>query len=164
MKNICSKKGCNKIGDIKIRSETVYCFKCNRFNRMMGDAQKKNKYKPSWKELEELFPQNMICPVCDKQMIWHTKLGCLGDVISLQHNCNGNIILICQSCNVAHRNSHLGDEYFNIPKDHKYCPYCKNILLISKFCKCNRNRDKHNAICKQCDNKVYYKNKKTGEK
>ncbi len=168
MEKICSKKGCNKTGEIKGSQGTFYCFQCNRFNKMINQAKQGNKYTPSLKELKTMLPINLICPICSKKMIWCTKLGRLGDVISLQHNHDGSIVLICHSCNSAHGQSHLGDKYFNLKENEKYCPKCKEILSIDKFSNTKCKKDGHNGICKKCDKKkrkiYYHKNKTTGEK
>ena len=147
---ICSKKGCSLIGVMQASATTIYCMKHYRFYRMRVFAQTRNKYVPSHEELEKLLPQTMICSTCYKRMIWNSKLGCRNDVISLQHNNNGTIMLICTSCNCGHGHSKLGDEYFNIPKDHKYCPDCEKTLLINKFNYNKTRKDKHQNICKKC--------------
>ncbi len=147
--NRCSKKGCEQPSTRQMGC-CQYCNKHYRFKKMRSGAQQKNKYMPSWEELSEMLPKDMICNICNKQMIWHKKLGKLNDVISLQHDNNGDIRLICFACNIGHRNSKLGDEYFNIQKDHKYCPECEKILSIKSFYKNKSKRDKHNNICKKC--------------
>lgn len=161
---ICGKKGCNRIGDINSSHGTIYCFKCYRFNNMINQAQQTNKYIPNWHELEELFQNlhQMKCPICNKQMVWCTKLGRLGDVISLQHNNNGTIMLICQSCNVGHGHSHLGDKYFSLKENKKYCPKCNKVLYKNQFNKTKRNKDNCDYLCKQCKSKIYYRNKELG--
>ncbi len=150
---ICAKKGCNEIGQYRCGKYSLYCVKHYRFCHMRSKAKRYKKFCPTWDTLEKLIPYNMICPTCDKDMIWHTSLGVRKDVISLQHNHNGNIILICHSCNVSHGNSKLGDNYFNIPKNHKYCPKCDKILNKIKFHKNKYIKNNLNGICKDCDNK-----------
>ena len=161
---ICSKKTCNNIGRVNHTNKQSYCFKCYRFQEMRHASQGKGKYKPNLKELERILPLDMICPMCDKKMIWHTSLGIRKDVVTLQHNHNGDVILICYSCNAGHANSYLGDEYFNLNNNEKYCPRCNEILSKNKFSKTKRNKDNLNNICKQCRSKIYYRNKKLGEK
>ena len=130
---ICSRKQCSKLSQISHGKGRQYCLKCYRFRRMKDGAKKGNKYQPSWEELEYLFHhtiKNMQCPTCEKKMIWHGSLGTRKDVISLQHNKSGTLMLICCSCNSAHGHSHLNDRYFDIPNNCKYCAQCKKLLLI----------------------------------
>ncbi len=148
----CSKKGCDNEG-IHIRSlRTIYCDKCYRFNCMIKIAKQYNKYVPSLIEIEALFGRlhNMQCPICDKQMIWHSKYGKMSNVISLQHNYNGDILLICHGCNSGHGSSTLKDEYFNLNNDERFCPDCRKILNKDSFHKSSRN--KYEGICKVCGN------------
>lgn len=149
---ICSKKGCKKIGIIIYLPTAIYCFQCSRFKSMRHAAQTKNKYQPSWEELEKILPKNMICPTCSKQMIWHSSLGTKGDVVSLQHNYDGSIMLICHSCNAGHGQSHLKDKYFDIPVGYNYCSQCKYILKKAEFNKCMQNKNNLLGCCKKCAN------------
>lgn len=162
----CSRRKCSKLSQISHGKGCQYCFKCYRFRRMRDGAKKGNKYQPSWEELEYLFYntiKDMQCPICEKKMIWHGLLGTRKNVISLQHNNDDTIQFLCQPCNAGHGSSQLGDKYFDIPKNHKYCSVCKNILSINKFNKDRNSKDKHDHICKQCKSKIYYRNKELGE-
>ena len=149
---ICSKKGCDKKGIHKRALRTIYCDKCYRFNCMLKIAKQYNKYVPSLTEIEVLFGKlhNMQCPICNKQMSWHSKYGKMSNVISLQHNYSGNILLICQGCNSGHGNSMLKDEYFNLNNNERFCPDCRKILNKNSFYKSSRNE--YAGICKVCDN------------
>lgn len=147
---ICSRRECKKIADIQC-SDRQYCYKHYRFGKMKSSAQYNNKYIPLETELENLIPSKLICSACNKKMIWHSKLGKLKDVISLQHNHDGSIMLICQGCNSAHGHSNLGDEYFNIPNNEKYCADCKRILMLDKFGNNSIRKDGLYSICKKCN-------------
>lgn len=158
----CSRKNCECLGEY-CRSRGRFCVKHYRFLCMKSGASAKRKYIPSWQELEELFLclDKMRCPNCHEIMFWHSKYddGLRSKVISLQHNIDKTISLICCSCNSGHGNSNLGDKYFDIPDQHKYCPICKNIFHISNF---YRNSTESNGLqskCKQCDNFVRKRNK-----
>lgn len=149
---ICSKKSCNELGTHK-NGSSQYCDKCWRFRFMRYFAKRRNKYVPSIKELDELLfklGNEMKCPNCGIKMFWLTEQANRSVTISLQHNNNGMIILICQGCNVAHKNSKLGDQYFNIPKNHKYCAQCDMILNQIEFYKNRNRRDGFCALCKKC--------------
>ncbi len=151
---ICSKINCCEIGQIvrhNNKYEYSYCYKHYRIMRMRDGAKQKNKYMPSFKEIEDLIPKDMRCVSCNKNMVWHKRLGCLADVMSLQHNHDNSIVLICQGCNAGHSNSQLGDKYFDIPIGYKYCPSCKFILKIKKFYSCKTWSDNLSIVCKKCD-------------
>ncbi len=133
---------------------------------MRSKATNKRKFVPTSKECEILLfidCPTMKCPICNKKMIWHKSLGELRNVISLQHNNNGTVNFICYGCNAAHGASQLGDSYFCMPKNYKYCSSCKNTLLTDKFHRYNNSRDGYAYICKRCHNlksKIGYYNKK----
>lgn len=137
----------------------TYCYKCNALKNMRSHALQDNKYIPTLKELNELIPYDMMCPTCHKFMVWHKQLGKYNDVISLQHNLDGKIMLICMACNNGHGHSTMGDKYFNISLIHKYCPYCKKILSKFLFYKNKSQKDKLDCYCKKCS-KQYKKRKK----
>ena len=90
-----------------------------------------------------------------------TKRGERGkNVITLQHWNDGRISLICRSCNSAHAHSKLGDEWANIPDEHKFCPMCENIKHIECFGNETRSPSGKNHLCKKCSSarsKEYYK-------
>lgn len=160
MKNIlerkCSRKGCTEIGLYKIGINSYYCPKHYRFREMRGKAQQGYKTVPSWDECEEMLQPCLNekgelgkCPYCRRQMRW--KCGNnkkRSATISLQHNHDGTMGLICTSCNAGHGPSKLGDAYLDIPTDEKYCPDCDEIKLRAQFPK---NRVWRNGpICKEC--------------
>lgn len=67
-------------------------------------AANKNKKVPTFSELEKMLNKinNMACPVCDEKMVWHKSLGELKNVITLQHETNGTMSMMCYSCNSTH--------------------------------------------------------------
>ncbi len=159
---ICKKRQCNNPGQVK-HGISYYCFKHYRFYGMKSKAVSCKKYSPSIEELEGLIPQDLICPTCNKQMIWNNRLGQLKDLVTLQHCTNGTIMLMCYSCNSRHGRSALGDECFNIPKDYKYCIKCKGILHKNKFGKSSCYIDGLHNRCRSCinsDSKRRYHEKK----
>lgn len=153
---ICSRKNCSNIGSHKLDKSRYYCDKHYRFLRMRNSAQQRNKYIPSIKELENLLDalNKMECPICNKQMIWHQKYGYRKDVISLQHNHNGNILFICNLCNIIHGNSKLKDKYFNLKPNEKYCPKCEKILDKKLFHKVYKKQNIFQPYCKLCQNNI----------
>jgi hypothetical protein len=152
---ICSKKNCYVVGEHARNGQksSFYCNKHYRFIRMQAKAKEKNKYIPTDDELEILLflcGKEKVCFSCNKKMQWHSKYKGLRHVISLQHNHNGTISFICHGCNGGHSRSHLGDQYFYIDKNKKYCPSCKKVLSRSKFNKSTYRYDGLRHECRQC--------------
>ncbi len=151
---ICSKKSCHEIGK-HIDGGIIYCDKHHRFRKMRQGAKAQKKYVPSWEELELLlfiWCQNFKCPICNKKMIWWSNNKKRAKIISLQHNNDGSILLICYSCNSGHGSSQLGDRYFDLKQNEKYCSDCKRILSKKLFPKSVRSKDKLMTQCRQCMN------------
>ncbi len=146
MNKTCSRRGCQLPSQIQIPGRQ-YCYRHYRFREMRHNAGKYRKYIPSWQMLDNMLPDGLICCACKKRMIWHTSLGQLKDVITLQHNHDGSILLVCQACNSGHSCSQLGDAYFNVPSNEKYCPGCKKLLHRSSF---HMNRSKAVGLSNQC--------------
>ncbi len=151
---ICSRRQCGDKGLFKVaqykNNQYLYCPKHYRLHKMKNTASHDKKYDPEYKELEKLIPNEMKCPNCNKKMIWHTGFGKLNDVITLQHNDNGTIILICMECNNGHGHSQLGDKYFNLKRNEKYCPRCKKILYKQMFYNNKARYDNLSSVCKKC--------------
>lgn len=163
---ICSKKGCNGFAVHKSSNTGFYCPKHYRFIAMRKKAKDKSKYQPTFEELEtflQLCGNEMLCPICNRKMIWHSLYGEIRNVITLQHNNDGNVLLICYSCNSGHGKSDLGDNYFKIPNNKKYCSNCKRILNKNQFYKDIHRADGIYYICKKCHqekNRQRYKENK----
>lgn len=100
----CSKKGCCLPAVKNKCRNTSYCWKHYRFWAMRLKAANKNKKVPTFSELEKMLNKinNMACPVCDEKMVWHKSLGELKNVITLQHETNGTMSMMCYSCNSTH--------------------------------------------------------------
>lgn len=152
----CCRKKCENIATAKI-TNSDYCDKCYRFHGMRDGSRKAEKYIPTFEELEKLFKNinNMKCPICKIKMIWRSKYdnNKNSKVMSLQHNNNKTISFICCSCNAAHGNHKLGDNFLTIPMHEKYCPSCNKILNINLFCKNKNSHDGCSGQCKSCKRK-----------
>lgn len=160
LNRICGKKGCSDVAVYKTSSGGFYCPKHSRFITMRSKSQQTNKYQPTFEALEKLLIQcgpEMRCPNCNKKMIWRTKLGKRRNVVSLQHNNDGTIQFLCHACNVGHGNSQLGDRYFDLKQNEKYCSSCKRILTKNQFYKDVYSVDKICYICKKCCHERYLK-------
>lgn len=162
---MCGRKNCNNFGHYSCSGNKAcfYCFRHYRFYRMRDVATKKKKIIPSWDECEILLFVHchmLLCPICNKKMIWHKDFGEIKDVISLQHNNDHTINFICYGCNAAHGASKLGDAYFKIPYNKKYCPICDRILFKNKFSKETKRKDGLQTKCRKCDS-LYHKERKS---
>ena len=118
----CSK--CLELSVIKQGHQNL-CEKHYRFLSMRVMAKKSNKSVPTYEELEQLIPKNLICQDCEIKMNWRAKNG-RSTVITLQLYRDGSYGLVCLSCNTRHQHMD-GDSYRTMPKDHKFCPSCKEI-------------------------------------
>ena len=162
---ICSDKSCEQDGVKTIsngRGIVSYCWMHHRIRQMRAKARKKGKYAPSTKHLEHMFSniEDMICPCCGKDMIMHSDLGPMSDVVSLQHNADETLVLICFSCNSAHGQK-PGDLYYQIPDGYKHCSNCGDIKLIEKFYTNVSTRDGYQDTCKQCQGEIAKERNKT---
>lgn len=152
-----------------IDKQRRYCDIHYRFNQMRNGAWKYKKYVPTTQELESLIPEEMKCPECNVVMVWRRGIYDKGvnNQITLQHWRNGEVSLICLSCNARHA-SMEGDSYKDMPKDHKFCPRCKTIQHESNFCvKNSRAVLKRNSVCNVCNRelkKIHYHNNPEKEK
>jgi hypothetical protein len=100
-----------------------------RFYQMRATARQFSKIAPSFDWLESAVPRGMICPVCDRRMVWRGKGS---RVITLQHDRSGEMRLMCKQCNTRHAKM-PGDSFYSLPKDHKYCPECKTAKTLDSF-------------------------------
>lgn len=147
----CSRKGCDNVGEkVMDKHGLFYCIKHCRITRMIRACYGSKKDVPSYKFLEnlwdDLLKKNFKCPCCNKKMNQTTLDGhSRKDTVSLQHWRSGEISLICLECNTKHGGSKLGDDWANIPIDHRHCPDCEKIKHIDDFYKNCRN-------CKKCRN------------
>lgn len=154
MTETCSKKNCDSLAVHKTSVCVSYCPKHYRFRQMRGCAKNHKKDIPTWDEYDILlyiWCPTFHCPVCGTKLEWHTNINGLNKVVSLQHNDNGTIMLICQGCNAGHSNAKLRDMFFEIKANEKYCPGCNDILSLDKFHKNKKKKKQRRTYCKKCD-------------
>lgn len=154
----CSYINCNLTGTYFVgnNKKQKYCDKHIRFSWMTSRCRKKYNQKLSIYQINDIFnnqfsDNDIICPTCNKKMIWNKKYGENSDVISIQHWEDGSISFICMNCNNRHGHS-SNKNILYIDIDNKWCPRCKNIKNKSYFNKCNKKKDKLQSICRKCDN------------
>jgi hypothetical protein len=145
----CSKIGCSETA-AKAVGLSYYCWYHLKSRNMRHRAKARGKKVPSYDEVDKMFSElvDMKCPICKRTMVLHRSLGATPSVVSLQHDNDGMIRLICHSCNAAH--ARIGDIIYQIPKEHKQCGQCRTIKPITCFSKARRTRDGHNSKCRQC--------------
>ena len=161
---ICSRKGCDDDGINKAdgSGSTWYCEKHYRFNRMRSDAQRRGKVVPTWEECEKMLLECLDehgqlgkCPSCGRQMQWRAGADKKrGPTISLQHNHDGTMRMICQSCNSGHGKSRVGDRYLEpTPVGFKHCADCDTAKPLEQFNRDRRAGTGFGAFCRDCGNK-----------
>ena len=114
------------------RFKLSWCLRHWRFNQMRQCAQHAGKIIPTVEHLERLANElsGMVCPACRLPMIWTGTPK--SRVVSLQHDQDGTLRLICQSCNCRHAN--IGDAFYEIlGPDRKLCRRCSTVKPLSEF-------------------------------
>ena len=132
--------------------------KLKRLRGMRTNAKANGKIVPEMIELEYLAKkieddyENIFCPKCDKKMKWKTGPDRKkGKVVSLQHNLDGTVELICVSCNSAHGASNRGDDFWiSAPQGFKHCGKCNEVKEHKEFSVCNKSKEGRQSYCKAC--------------
>lgn len=150
----CKKHG-NTVEGVMPRGPSSYCYKHYRIQSSRNRAAKSGKSIPDTYELERIFPDDMICPLCKKQMIYTKQQGKHEDIVTLQHWNDGTVQWICLSCNSSHGNTILTDgEYVaqqkEIPADMKMCRDCFEIKHLDHFYFNKNGSKQRGAYCKPC--------------
>ena len=145
MKRFCF---CNRRAVI-VQGHQSLCPKHYRFQQMRSKAKVTAKKVPTKAELESLIPKDFKCPVCKRDMNWLQRNGA-DTVITLQHDRNGKVRLLCLSCNVRHA-SFGGDSFYSHDQTKRVCPSCRNLLPFSEFCTDRTARWKSKGTyCRKC--------------
>jgi len=169
-KETCIKPGCNAPGErsacgTRNGKSYFYCAKHYRMKKMREVAKRDGKYVPGMGELDRLLSDtdNMKCPKCDKTMkMLKGEDRTIRDLVTLQHNHNGTIELICHSCNSRHAHSKIGDNLWSTGESEKYCPDCDTVKPFSAFYKNKRTFTGLQDTCKPCSSQRQKLFKKTG--
>jgi len=155
----CSKPGCSGEGKHKYSESSMYCDKHRRFQTMKNKARRDGKLVPTGEQLEEMLKPclsadgSLICPRSKKSMQWVAGAdGRKGSTVSLQHNLNGTMEFVSHSANVSHKNSKLGDLYWNLKDNEKFCPDCSTVKDKTSFGRCRRNPNGLQCRCRTCSN------------
>lgn len=153
---------CFVCGDaaVKRHNRINRCPKHHRFAQMQRTALADKKYVPSFYELERIVPADMKCGDCGETIHWIDDQNRTRGAV-LQHYRNGELGIVCHSCNVKH--GHMpGDMYRDVPSDHKLCISCKTIKPISLFSRRREfGKDYPVSKCKPCSHAAYVKWRET---
>jgi hypothetical protein len=133
--HICAR--CHREGVVKhYRSMSWLCSRHSRFVQMRAQSKTSGKYIPSHDELEGLAEAlvGFKCPTCGRVMNWLRSEAGVGTstVVTLQHDRDGCVRLICSRCNTRHA-AFPGDSFYEVAVGYKRCPRCKNVLLEQEF-------------------------------
>lgn len=129
------------------------CVKHYKFKVMRNNAQQNEKVVPSHGHLEKMVSESnrLLCSHCEKKMVW-TRKESTKRVVTLQHDRDGTMRLLCMSCNIRHSNC-PDDSFYTIPPDKKLCFGCKSILYKTEFSKDKRCSIGLASYCKKCRSK-----------
>ena len=149
---VCSK--CEITAVIK-QGHQWLCDKHYRFGSMRTKAKQGDKAVPSHEELENMLPKDMICPSCKRQMNWRQKDGA-STVLTLQHNRDGSMQMLCLACNTRHVHRTNDDFYKENTETEKQCPKCGKLKPLDEFTTDNSKRWKNKkSFCRECSNKAH---------
>jgi hypothetical protein len=133
----------------------ILCKLHYRIWLMRRAARENEKYEPTVKELEELINNldDMKCPNCGQKMAWFKSEGIC---ITLQHNRNGTVQILCATCNASHGN-YKDDSFYDqarFTEDYKTCPKCKMAKPHSAYYKRAGCRFGLSTYCKDCSKEL----------
>lgn len=125
------------------------CKKHYRFQQMRAKAKSRGLVVPSYERLGGILNENLVCHPCGRKMVWLSEEN-TSLVITLQHDRNGCLRLICRSCNTRH-SKFSGDTFYSAPRTKKICPRCKILKPLMEFYLDNSKRWKNRkTYCKKC--------------
>ena len=147
MKPCCTNDG------FRLGRSGLKCELHHRISRMRRGCTQRNLHAPSEQELESLFNtlDKMRCPVCgDKmQLMPEGRKG----LVTIQHDRDGNVRLLCLACNVRH-SDYPADTFYEKHQSEKWCNHCRQFRPLSRFnCDIHHKNGKR-SWCKDCDNKA----------
>lgn len=127
------------------------CVMHHRFINMKSTACRSRKYSPSVSELQALIPSDMICIGCKRSMNWTHAEG-WSTLLTLQHDRDGKLRMICLACNNRHAKQ-PNDSFYEIPAAHWRCPRCKKIKPFEEFQKDSGRATGRISVCTICHSK-----------
>ena len=131
------------------------CAMHYRFGQMRANAKRNGKEVPTHDQLNDLMEatNGSRCFGCHKIMNWLSGTN-QSLVISLQHDRDGTLRLLCRGCNTRHA-IHPGDTYYAVPTNGKWCPDCDLVLTRDQFCRDRSRPIGLKSYCKACSKKKH---------
>jgi hypothetical protein len=143
---------CAKCDDASViqQGHQRLCAKHYRFGQMRAMAKRCGKVVPTHEQLTAMNGVDLICPDCGILMNWRSVDG-QETVASLQHYRDGTMAIVCRTCNTRHAFM-PDDSYRDMPKDHKFCPSCKQVKPLPEFTldASRSGSSKRKSHCRQC--------------
>jgi len=150
-----TKHSCAKCGEPapSMRGSSWYCDKHRRLYQMRRSSRARGKTCPTAEEIERLVPKGMVCPDCQKVMVWNA-IENQKQVATIQHYRDGTFGIVCRSCNTRHAWT-TGDLYREHGPDNKWCSCCKEIKPLSEYYSTEGSKKTHSrnmvsCYCKPC--------------
>lgn len=143
-------KACEVCGGevYKSRNQVPLCVKHYRVLAWIKDSKHRGVTVPNWFQMEKIIPADMKCPVCRKTMTW-TRIEGTSHIITIQHDRDGAIGILCFTCNIRHR-GHSGDNFYEHCGSVKKCPRCKTVRPFEEFSEHPTTLDGRRGYCKSC--------------
>ncbi len=131
------------------------CPKHYRFGQMRVTAKRHGKQVPTHEQLEDLLRETdgMKCFGCGKIMNWLASSNQFL-VVSLQHDRDGTLRLLCRGCNTRHA-VHPADTYYTLPNNAKWCSGCDLVLTRDSFYRDRSRPLGLKSSCKACSQKTH---------
>lgn len=126
-----------------------------RIANMRSRAKRDGKLVPTRQEIEALVPSPFVCGCCERPMTWLRQASATNQA-TLQHDRDGGLRIICLGCNTRHA-VHPGDTFYDIPKGHKRCGGCEQVLPLSSFAIDRSRPIGRKGHCRACSS-VAFKN------
>ncbi len=132
------------------------CVKHYRFKQMQHEARVTGKLVPTVQQLEDLLAalDCLRCPICGRAMNWLAREG-QATTLTLQHDRDGGLRLLCRSCNTRH-SWYEGDSFYAVGPDRKRCPVCRELKPLTEFHRVTTDRywGGRGGRCKPCNAKA----------
>lgn len=131
-----------------------------RFRHMRYQCKRYGKIVPTFEQLWQLrcSLDGDKCPHCQRTMLWKVKRGQPSKIqavaITLQHNRDGTIQFLCQSCNAKHYFM-PDDSFYAVPNGAKWCNLCERVLPLTQFHRDKSLSQGKFSYCKECEQARY---------
>lgn len=138
------------------------CAVHRRLARMIRGSISRGLPHPTMAELEKMIPDRMVCGDCGLEMVPYVPAGQpAARRMAIQHYRNGDIAIVCHSCNSRHGGL-PGDKFLEVGPDEKWCRKCDRVLKLTDFGRSagSRGYKQSLACCKECENEYHAKEEK----